>query len=88
MRDARWPARYDIGVVGGALDVGWSEWFEGLHIESQGDETTLSGTLPDQSALLGILEKLADLGLSVVTVRRKASQTGLLIVLTLLVAHG
>jgi hypothetical protein len=66
---ARWPARYEVRVEG-VLDDRWSEWFEGLHIERQGGETILSGTLPDQSALHGILEKVRDLGLSVITVRR------------------
>lgn len=73
MSTARWPARYEI-VVEGVLDAKWSEWFEWLHIESQGDETTLSGTLPDQSALYGIFEKLRDLGLFVITVRRLPSE--------------
>jgi hypothetical protein len=58
---ARWPARYEVRVEG-VLDGRWSQWFEGLHIQNQGGETTLSGTLPDQSALHGIqkmrMEKL------------------------------
>ena len=66
---ARWPAQYQVRVEG-VLDGRWSEWFEGLHIDSQYGETTLSGTLPDQSALHGILEKVRNLGLSVITVRR------------------
>jgi hypothetical protein len=69
MNSARWPARYEVRVEG-VLDSRWSEWFEGLHIENQGGETILSGTLPDQSALHGILEKVRDLGLSVITVCR------------------
>jgi hypothetical protein len=69
MRRARWPARYEIRVDT-MLDGFWSEWFEGLRIESEADETVLSGTLADQSALHGVLEKLRDLGLSVVSVRR------------------
>jgi hypothetical protein len=66
---ARWPARYEVRVDG-VLEGRWSEWFEGLHIQNQGGETILSGTLPDQSALHGILEKVRDLGLSVLTVCR------------------
>jgi hypothetical protein len=66
---ARWPARYEFRVDG-VLDRRWSEWFEELEVENQGGETILSGTLPDQSALHGILEKVRDLGLSVITVRR------------------
>jgi hypothetical protein len=66
---ARWPARYEVRVEG-LLDGRWSEWFEGLRIQHQGGETILAGTLPDQSALHGILEKVRDLGLTVITVRR------------------
>jgi len=51
---------------------GWSEWFEGLEVESVGDETIPSGMLPDQSALHGVLDKERDLGLSVIAVRRLA----------------
>jgi hypothetical protein len=44
--------------------------FQGLEIQSQGGETLLSGTLPDQPALHGILDKVRDLGLGIITVRR------------------
>jgi hypothetical protein len=66
---ASWPARYEVRVDG-VLDLGWSEWFEGLQVDGQGGETLLSGTLADQSALRGVLDKVCDLGLSIITVRR------------------
>jgi hypothetical protein len=66
---ARWPARYEVRVDG-VLDDRWSEWFQGLRIENQDGETILSGTLPDQPALHGILDKVRDLGLTIITVRR------------------
>jgi hypothetical protein len=66
---ARWPARYEVRVDG-VLDGRWSEWFQGLQIDHQGGETVLSGTLPDQPALHGILNKVRDLGLCIITVRR------------------
>lgn len=69
MSGARWPARYEIRVDG-VLDGRWSEWFQGLQIDNQGGETVLSGTLPDQPALHGILDKVRDLGLTIITVRR------------------
>ena len=69
MSGARWPARYEVRVDG-VLDGRWSEWFQGLQIDNQGGETVLSGTLPDQPALHGILDKVRDLGLSIITVRR------------------
>jgi hypothetical protein len=65
----RWPAVYEIRVDS-VLEEGWSDWFEGLEIERVGGETIISGTLPDRSSLYGILDKLRDLGLSVVDVSR------------------
>jgi hypothetical protein len=69
----RWPAHYEVQVEG-VLDGRWSEWFQGLRIENQDDETILSGTLPDQPALHGILDKVRDLGLTIITVRRLPSE--------------
>jgi hypothetical protein len=70
---ATWPARYEIRVDS-VLDGRWSQWFEGLQINNRGGETILSGTLPDQSALHGILDKVRDLGLSIIAVRRLPPQ--------------
>ena len=69
MSGTGWPARYEVRVEG-VLDGRWSEWFEGLHLQNQSGETILSGTLPDQPALHGILDKVLDLGLTIITVRR------------------
>lgn len=68
MSSRGWPARYEVRVEG-VLDDRWSEWF-GLRIQTEGGETVLSGTLPDQAALRGVLDKVCDLGLSVIAVRR------------------
>ena len=65
----RWPARYEIRVES-ILHERWSDWFDGLQIEILGDATVLSGTLPDQSALHGILDRVRDLGLTVISLRR------------------
>ena len=53
----------------GQLDEHWSDWFEGLTIThtAQG-ETVLSGLVVDQAALHGLLAKMRDLGLSIVSV--------------------
>jgi hypothetical protein len=59
----------------GALDSSWSDWFDGFTITVQGDETLLAGIVPDQSALHGILAKINDLGLPIVSIE-KISQTG------------
>ena len=69
MSGGSWPARYEVRVDG-VLEGRWSEWFEGLEVERVGDETVLSGTLRDQPALHGVLDKVRDLGLSVIAVRR------------------
>ena len=52
------------------LDRRWSAWFEGLQLDSQGGGTLLSGTMADQSAIHGILDKVCDLGLCIMTLRR------------------
>jgi hypothetical protein len=70
-----WPARYEIRVEG-VLGRRWSEWFEGLEVERVGDETILSGTLADQPALHGVLDKVRNLGLTVIVVRRFPREEG------------
>lgn len=53
----------------GQLDDRWSEWFEPMSISRRADGTTvLSGPLADQSALQGLLRRVADLGLALVSV--------------------
>ena len=64
------PARYEIRVQGN-LDQRWSDWFDGFAIEPQVDsETLLTGTVADQAALYGILLKLHNLGLPLLSVKR------------------
>ena len=63
---------YEIRVDS-VLEERWSDWFGGLEIVTRGGETIISGTLPDRSSLYGILDKLRDLGLSVIDVKRTSS---------------
>ncbi len=64
------PWIYEIRIAG-QLHENWSDWFEGLAIDSAaGCETTLRGTLPDQAALLGVLAKLQALNLTLISVTR------------------
>ncbi len=61
-------AVYQIRVKGN-LDQKWSAWFDGLTITPQAnDETMLLGLVADQTALHGLLAKIRDLGLPLVSV--------------------
>jgi hypothetical protein len=59
---------YQIRIKG-QLDSEWSDWFEGLSItlEENGD-TLLTGEVIDQAALHGLLKKVRDLGMPLVSV--------------------
>lgn len=63
------PARYEIRVEG-VLAKRWTAWFDGLQISRDGSQTVICGWLPDQPALHGVLVKVRDLGLSLISVRR------------------
>jgi hypothetical protein len=64
---------YDVYriTIKGHLDCEWSDWFDGLTI-TLGDngETILTGPLIDQSALHGVLIKIRDLGLPLLSLTR------------------
>jgi len=66
-KDYDTPAVYRVRVKG-VLDPSWSDWFDGFTITSSEDETELTGMVADQAALHGILTKLNDLGLPLVSV--------------------
>jgi hypothetical protein len=62
------PEYYQIKIKG-QLDQRWSNWFAGLALTSlEGDETLLSGYLSDQAALHGLLERIRDLNLTLISV--------------------
>jgi hypothetical protein len=66
----------EIGVKG-HLAQRWRDWLGGLAIENQPNgEALLSGALPDQAALYGVLYQIRDLGLALVSVRCVESQQG------------
>jgi hypothetical protein len=70
------PYCYEI-CVEGELTERWSDWFDGLIICSRANgETILTGFLRDQAALHGVLDKIRDLNMLLVSVRR-ASEHGL-----------
>jgi hypothetical protein len=61
------PEYYEIRVKS-HLDPRWSDWFAGLQLTHlDGDQTLLSGPLPDQAALHGLLERIRDLNLKLIS---------------------
>jgi len=63
-------AIYQI-TVKGSIDQSWSDWFDGFILTPQAEGTThLTGPLPDQAALHGLLGRIRDLGLPLLSVRR------------------
>ncbi|MBV7328555.1 hypothetical protein KFU94_09895 [Chloroflexi bacterium TSY] len=64
------PQNYQIRITG-HLDERWSDWFEGLTITPEDHGTTLiTGAVADQAALHGILERIRDLGIQLISVKR------------------
>ena len=64
-------------VVKGQLDANWSGWLEGLTItHNNKGETMLSGPIRDQAALYGILFKMRDMALFLLSVKYMADETG------------
>jgi hypothetical protein len=67
------PEQYEIHVAG-HLSTNWATRFEGMSIRHEPDgETVLSGLL-DQSALHGVLVKIRDLGLKLISVNRTGTE--------------
>jgi hypothetical protein len=64
------PARYEIRIKG-HLDARWADRFEGLIFTHESDgTTTLSGPVVDQAALHGLLRRVRDLGIPLLSVIR------------------
>ncbi len=64
----RLPAGYRLRVEG-HLDEHWAAWFDGLTLTHEDDGTTsLSGVVADQAALHGLLMKVRDLGITLISV--------------------
>jgi hypothetical protein len=54
----------------GCLDPRWSDWFEDMAISAEGGVTLLEGTVTDQAALHGLLIRIRDLNLTLLSVER------------------
>jgi hypothetical protein len=58
--------------IRGHLDQRWTSWFDGLSLTHDGDGTTLlQGHVADEAALHGLLNKVRDMGLPLVSVTRR-----------------
>jgi hypothetical protein len=70
------PTVYQIKIKG-HVDQGWSDWFEGMSI-SIGDngDTLVRGSVADQAALHGLLRKVRDLGMPLLSVTCVEDDTG------------
>jgi hypothetical protein len=72
VRGSQSPACYEIRVEG-LLGPRWAPWFEDLQIISDNGQTIIRGWLPDQPAVHGVLAKVRDLGLNLISVRLLAA---------------
>lgn len=66
--DPSQPTIYQIRIKG-QLDCQWSDWFDGLTISlEEGDVTLLAGPVYDQAELHGLLRKIRDLGIPLISI--------------------
>ena len=62
------PRLYEIRISG-HLDARWATWFEGMILTADEDGTTVvRGVLADQAALHGVLQRLRDAGLPLISI--------------------
>jgi hypothetical protein len=61
------PTTYQIRITG-RLDARWEEWFDGLTITLDDGDTLITGPVIDQAALHGLLRRVRDLGLPLVSI--------------------
>ena len=65
--------RYEIRIQG-RLDDRWSAWFDGMELVDDDGSTLIRGQVADQAALHGLIQKVRDLGLPLLSVT--PTQTG------------
>jgi hypothetical protein len=58
---------YEIRI-GGRLDPRWAAWFDGMALVTADGSSTIRGPVADQAALHGVLQKIRDLGLPLISV--------------------
>lgn len=68
--------RYEIHIKG-HLSANWSDWFDGLSVTNlEQGESLITGPIPDQAALHGLLARVYALNLTLLGVRRVLSESG------------
>jgi hypothetical protein len=66
-----WPAVYEIRVKGLLEGDYWLDWFDGMALHAEpGGETVLRGSVADRTALYGLISRLRDLALPLLSVNR------------------
>jgi len=73
--DADGPMSYQVQVEG-RLDEDWSDWLDDVTLTYDSGVTTLTGPVADQAALRGILTRIWDLNLTLISVHRSTVETG------------
>lgn len=62
--------------IRGHIDRQWQEWLGNMQVTNNADgSSTLSGELPDQAALYGVISRLRDLGLTLLSVEHAGTRT-------------
>lgn len=56
-------------LIKGLIPEKWSDWFEDLDIQSDGENSTLSGEVKDHAAVHGIIERIRDLNMDLISVK-------------------
>jgi hypothetical protein len=64
---------YEIRVKG-RLDTRWESWFQGLSFRFEEENTVLRGPVADQACLHGILERIRDLNLTLLSVNERQGE--------------
>ncbi len=64
------PAIYEIRVKGRLSEKVWAQWFEAMTVVCEGRNTVIRGKVADQAALYGVLARLRDLAMPLLSVLR------------------
>ena len=75
MKSTDRSTQYQI-CLEGILDERWLRWFEGLEVISNSDDQTIIRGEFDQSALHGLLNRIRDLGVTLISVQRHPDRKG------------